>query len=136
MAALRAAPPDLKNMSKILFIEDDQDQIFLYQTKFELEGFEFIAARHGNEGINLAIEKQPDLILLDLVLIKEDGMEVLKKLKEDKKTSNIPVIILTNLAKKDLAQKGKDLGAVDFVVKSQTVPSDVVRIVKGVLKIN
>jgi len=125
--------PTQKN--KILFIEDDVDQIFLYQSKFELEGFEFFAARHGNEGINLAIEKQPDLILLDLVLIKEDGMEVLKQLKENEKTKKIPVIILTNLAKKDLAERGKELGAIGFFIKSQTVPSDIVRIVKEALSI-
>lgn len=126
--------PTKKN--RILFIEDDVDQIFLYQSKFELEGFEFLTARYGRDGLAIAAEKQPDLILLDLVLIKEDGMEVLKQLKENEKTKKITVIILTNLAKKDLAEKGKELGAIGFIIKSQTVPSDIVRIVKEALKVN
>lgn len=121
------------NKTKILFIEDDRDQIFLYQTKFELEGFEFLTARYGCEGLIIAVEKQPDLILLDLVLIKEDGMEILKQLKENGKTKKIPVIILTNLAKKDLAEKGKELGAVDFIVKAQTTPSEIVERVRKIL---
>lgn len=119
--------------SKILFIEDDVDQIFLYQSKFELEGFEFLTARYGRDGLAIAVEKQPDLILLDLVLIKEDGMEVLKKLKENEKTKKMPVIILTNLAKKDLAEKSKELGAIDFIVKAEVTPTDVVSKVKEVL---
>lgn len=123
--------PTKKN--RILFIEDDVDQIFLYQSKFELEGFEFLTARYGRDGLAIAVEKQPDLILLDLVLIKEDGMEILKQLKEDGKTKKIPVIILTNLAKKDLAEKSKELGAVDFIVKAEVTPTDIVSKVKKVL---
>lgn len=121
--------------NKILLIDDDQDQILLYQTKFELEGFVFLTSRFGEEGIDMAEEKQPDLILLDLVLIKEDGQCILEQLKNNRMTKKIPVIVLTNLAKKDLAERCAELGAVDFIVKAQTTPGEIVKRVKRILNI-
>jgi len=119
---------------KILLIDDDQDQIVLYQSKFELEGFEFFNSRFGNEGVTMAEKKQPDLILLDLILIQEDGQCILRELKKNRMTKKIPVIILTNLAKKDLAERCAELGAVDFIIKAQTTPGEIVKKVKTILK--
>ena len=117
----------------VLLIEDDPDQIFMYQTKFELEGFSFLSARKSSEGISFAKTKNPDIILLDLVLIAESGLDVLEVLKRDVTTQSIPVLILTNLVKKEAMQKAKELGAIDFLIKTDTVPSAVVAKVKEVL---
>lgn len=118
---------------KILLIEDDPDQIFLYQSKFEIEGFELVSSRTGDGGIALAKNEKPDAILLDLVLIAENGIDVLQKLKKDAMTKNIPVIILTNLVQKDKKAKAIELGAVAFLIKTDVMPSDVVKSVKEVL---
>ena len=119
---------------KILLIEDDPDQILLYQSKFELEGFELISSRTGDQGIVMAKTKKPDLILLDLVLIKENGLEVLAKLKSDAATSSIPVVILTNLVQEGKKEECQKLGAVDFIVKTDMMPAEVVNRVKKILK--
>ncbi|MFA6099031.1 MAG: response regulator [Patescibacteria group bacterium] len=119
---------------KILLIEDDPDQVFLYQSKFELEGFELAAARYGSEGLRLAREQKPDIILLDLVLIAESGLDVLAKLKKDPLTKNIPVVILTNLVQEDSVIKAKKMGATDFLTKTDVMPSDVVSRIREILK--
>lgn len=122
-----------QKQSTVLLIEDDPDQIFMYQNKFELEGFTCIFARKGDEGISLAKTRKPDIILLDLVLIAENGLDVLEKLKQNGATKNIPVVILTNLVKKEAMERAKNLGAVDFVVKTDTMPSGVVQKVRDIL---
>lgn len=119
---------------KILLIEDDTDQIFLYQSKFEIEGFELISSRTGDEGIAKAKTKKPDIILLDLVLIAESGIDVLAKLKKDPAIKSIPVIILTNLVQKGKMEKAKELGAADFLIKANMMPSEVVQRVREILK--
>ncbi len=118
----------------ILLIEDDPDQIFMYQSKFELEGFEFVSTRKGVEGIELAKTKKPDIILLDLVLIAESGLDVLGKLKQHPATKGIPVVILTNLVNKEAMDKAKELGAADFIVKTDIMPGEVVKRVRAILK--
>lgn len=119
---------------KILLIEDDPDQIFLYQSKFELEGFDFFSVRTGAEGLEMARTKKPDLILLDLVLIAESGVDVLVDLKKDPATESIPVVILTNSVKEGLIEKTKKLGAVDYIIKANMMPSEVVNRVGDILK--
>lgn len=125
----------MSKKQKILLIEDDPDQIFLYRSKFELEGFELISARYGAEGLRLAKEQKPDIILLDLVLIAESGLDVLANLKKDPATKDIPVLILTNLVQKDVKNKAKEQGAVDFLVKTNMMPADVVKRIKEIIKV-
>lgn len=122
------------NSPKLLLIEDDRDQIGMYKFKFEKEGFLFRSARNGREGVELAKSEQPDIILLDLILINESGIEVLKKLKADTGTRNIPVIMLTNLAKNDMKLQSESLGAVDFIMKTQITPGELVQRVNRQLK--
>ncbi|HLD27789.1 MAG TPA: response regulator [Patescibacteria group bacterium] len=120
---------------KILFIEDDPDQIFLYQTKFKLEGYDFISAKDGVEGLRLAEQEKPDLVLLDILLADENGIDILKNLKNNKKTKNIPVIVFTNFDKEEINQRAVALGAVGYVIKSKVVPSEIVKKVAEVLKL-
>ena len=119
----------------ILLIEDDPDQVFLYSTKFKLEGLKIISATNGVEGVKKVEAEKPDLILLDIVMDEMDGMEVLEKLKGDKNTKNIPVVLLTNLIKKDLMEKSKRLGAVGFWSKAEVLPTEIVSRVKLILNI-
>ncbi len=110
---------------KILIVEDEAT---LQKTLNDLllqEGYEILTAVDGLRGMELAFDKKPDLILLDIILPKMDGFEVLKKIKENKDTSQIPVIILTNLSSVNDIQKALDLGATTYLVKADFHLSDV-----------
>src|SRR5437867_3643718 len=98
-------------MKKILFIEDEPALQKTLGTILSRQGFEVIAALDGEAGMRLAKQKKPDLILLDLILPRIDGFELLKKFKADAETSAIPVIVLTNLEGATDVQKVLELGA-------------------------
>lgn len=126
--------PTLKNSKKsVLLVEDDEFLSELYATKLTLEGFEVIAATDGKKGLKLALEKKPDLILLDIILPKLDGFEVLKAIKADPAGKAVPVILLTNLSQRDEVNRGLELGAVDYLIKAHFMPSEVVKKIKSVI---
>lgn len=118
----------------VLLVEDDTFLANIYKTKFEMEGFKVDHAPNGEAGLRQAQKKEPDVILLDILLPKMDGYSVLEELKKDKKTSKIPVILLTNLGQKDDVEKGLSLGAADYLIKAHFKPSETVEKVKKVLK--
>jgi len=118
---------------KILLIEDDPFLLSMYSTKFELEEFKVICADDGEEGLKLARSSAPTIILLDILMPKMDGFEVLKELKKDKLTRHIPVILLTNLNQKDEIEKGLALGADDYLIKAHFMPSEVVEKIKKII---
>jgi len=120
---------------KILLVEDDNFLLNMYADKFRVEGFEVFIADNGAAGLKLAKEKAPDLILLDVLLPKMSGFEVLQELNKDPRSKNIPVILLTNLSQKEEVTKGLELGAKDFLIKAHFMPQEVVAKVKSVLKI-
>ena len=104
-------------MKTILFIEDEptlQKEIGRYLE----EEYEIISALDGEEGIEVAREKKPQLILLDLILPKKDGFEVLEEIKQDEELKDIPVIVLTNLEGSDEVQKALSLGAESYLIKA------------------
>lgn len=119
---------------KILVIEDDEFLSGMYITKFTKEGFDVVFSESGEGGIKKAKTEKPDLILLDILLPKMNGFDVLKRLKEDGSTALIPVIILTNLSQESDIKKGYELGAIDYLVKVYNIPSDVVSKVKKRIK--
>ena len=121
-------------MAKILFIEDDADQVLMYKIKFELHRHNFISANDGVEGLASAEQEQPDIILIDLLMDKMGGLEVLENLKSNSSTKNIPALIVTNLDKQELARKAMSLGAVDFIVKSKFSLKDILARVETYLK--
>jgi CheY-like chemotaxis protein len=103
---------------KILVVDDEPHIVKLVSSRLEANGYEVIAASDGKEGIEKAKEEQPDLILLDIAMPKMTGHEVLKKLKEDKDTKSIPVIMITGRSgAEDIVQCIADGGAVDYIVK-------------------
>jgi len=119
----------------VLLIEDDTFLGNIYKTKFEMEKFKVIVATDGLEGLEMAKKKKPDIILLDILMPKMDGFEVLENLKKDKSLASIPVVLLTNLGQKDDVDKGLGLGAVDYLIKAHYKPSETVDKVKSVLQL-
>lgn len=110
---------------KIMIIEDDSFVMDIYQTKLSQAGYEIIEAVNGIDAIKKLEKETPDLLLLDIVMPYVDGLEVLKKVKEDERLKNIPVILLTNLSQKEEVDKGLELGANDYLIKSHFTPSEV-----------
>jgi DNA-binding response OmpR family regulator len=118
---------------KILLIEDDPFLLSMYSTKFEIEKFNVLVADDGEKGLALAFKELPDIILLDILMPKMNGFEVLENLKASKDTRDIPVILLTNLNQKDEIEKGLSIGADDYLIKAHFMPSEVVEKIKKVL---
>jgi len=120
-------------MKKILFVEDESALQKTFGERLSPEGYEVIPALDGEIGLRLAKTKKPDLILLDLILPKVNGFEVLKELKEDKETKDIPVIVLTNLEGIGDVDKAIKLGATTYLVKAQYSLEELVEKIKKVL---
>jgi DNA-binding response OmpR family regulator len=118
---------------KILLVEDDPFLLSMYSTKFELEGFTVLSADNGEDGLRLSTGENIDIILLDILMPKMNGFEVLEELKKNDKTKKIPVILLTNLNQKDEIERGLALGADDYLIKAHFMPSEVVEKIKKVL---
>ena len=118
---------------KILLVEDDSFLSGMYAAKFELENFKVIMAEDGDKAVRLALKESPDIILLDIILPKINGFEVLRQLKANRLTAEIPVIFLTNLSQKDEIEQGLKMGAKDFLIKAHFMPSEVVEKIKKAL---
>jgi len=117
-------------MKKILFIEDEQALQRALGDILGKEDYEVISALDGETGLKLAETKEPDLILLDVILPKMKGFDVLKKLKEDPDTKEIPVIILTNLEEMQHVEEALRLGATTYLVKTDYTLEEVIEKVK------
>jgi len=121
-------------MKRILFIEDESAlQKTLGETLRE-NGYEVVSALDGESGVKLAKTKKPNLILLDLILPKLPGFEVLKQLKKEEETKDIPVIVLTNLEEVKDVEKAMELGATSYLVKANYSLKEVVDKVKTALE--
>lgn len=118
---------------KILIIEDEEMLSNMYQVKFEHEGFQIIKAADGEQGLTIAAKEKPSFILLDVIMPKMDGFSVLKKLKADPATKDIPVMLLTNLGQDEDVKKGNELGAVGYLVKANITPSEVLAKVRSLM---
>lgn len=120
-------------MSKILVVEDERSLQKALSDALVKEGMEVINALDGEIGLSLAKKEMPDLILLDLILPKIDGFEVLKQLKADATTVKIPVVVLTNLENSGDVERVLALGATNYLVKSNYELEEIVQKVKNVL---
>ncbi len=123
----------MDDKKKVLVVEDEE--ILLTALKEELVegGYNTEGANDGQEGLEKVKSFQPDLILLDLIMPKMDGMQVLKHLKEDAATKDIPVVILTNLSDYERISDALALGAKDYLVKANYSLNDLLEKVKTVL---
>ena len=115
---------------KILIIEDEEIILSLLQRKLEKEGYEVFVARDGKEGITKMKELNPHLILLDIVMPKMGGLEVLERMNKDEKLKNIPVIVVSNSGQPVELDKARELGAIDWLVKTEFDPQEVIKKVK------
>lgn len=121
--------------SRILLVDDDPMIIRMYQRKLEHDGFDLTIAFNGEEGLEAVKKSKPELILLDIMMPKLNGIETLKALKSNAKTKNIPVIILTNLGDRpEDVEKAKALGAADYLVKANVELADLVIKIKKLIK--
>lgn len=121
-------------MAKILLVDDDELMVKMYQGKFVDDGYDVEVATNGEQGLIKTLEFKPDLVLLDIMMPEIDGLQVLKKLKENEETKKIPVILLTNVGGSDEdVERGLGLGAVAYMVKAHYDAKDVVKKVKEVL---
>lgn len=118
---------------QVLIIEDDPLLIKMYKTKLLNEGFEVLTAADGQEGLGLALKHFPDAIILDVMMPKLSGLDMLKKLSKDPKASQIPVVIISNLSQSDEAQKAQELGAKEYLIKANFTPKEVIEKVKQYL---
>jgi len=115
---------------KILIIEDEEALSSVLKEKFETEGYFVSVAKNGEEGLALVDRAMPDIILLDLILPKLDGFQVLEALKADPDKKSIPVVVLSNLGEDDSIKRAILLGAADYFVKSQHPIKEIVEKVK------
>ena len=118
----------------ILLIEDDSLLIKMYKTKFTAEGFEVIVAEEGESGLKMALENPVNFIILDIMMPKLSGLEVLETLRQHPKGKTIPVIVLSNLDQEEKAQKALQLGAKEFLVKANFTPAQIVEKVRKYLE--
>lgn len=116
----------METKKKILLVEDDEALAAVYKSRLELEGFETLEVNNGEKALSAAIEFRPDLILLDVMMPKISGFDVLDILRNTPETGNIKVIMLTALSQPKDKEKAEALGVDDYLVKSQVVIGDVV----------
>lgn len=122
-------------MTKILIIEDDIVLQKALNEYLSAEGFEVSAAGDGELGVQMALEERPSLILLDLVLPKKDGYEVLKDIRGDEDSKHIPIVLLTNLGSISDVEKALELGATTYLVKADYKLEEITAKIKEILNI-
>jgi CheY-like chemotaxis protein len=115
----------------VLLVEDDQTFADMYRLRLELDGYRVIEAGDGQTALEVATTAQPDLIFLDIKLPHVDGLTVLEALRRQESTRNTPVVILSSYGEDDLRERGLELGALEYLIKSHVVPDEVSRAIPG-----
>jgi two-component system response regulator VicR len=116
----------IKIMKKILLIEDEEIMIDLLQKKLAREGYEISVARDGEEGLKAVKELKPDLVLLDIVMPKMSGLEVMEEIAKDRELKKIPIIVVSNSGQPVELDRAQKLGAKDWLVKTEFDPQEVI----------
>ncbi|MFH1597737.1 MAG: response regulator [Patescibacteria group bacterium] len=104
---------------KILIVEDETAFLYAMQSKLSLKGYEVITATLAEDGLSILAKEKVDLIILDVILPKMDGFDFLREIKSKKETQAIPVVIASNISSKQNIDSGIELGAKDYLVKSE-----------------
>ena len=122
----------MKNKPVVLLVEDDPFLSSVLRMKLEKESFKVVRASDGDEALNFLIEQgvKPDLILLDLILPKKNGFEVLETIRQDPLLEKLPVIIISNLGQPSDIERGKALGVIDYFIKARLSVEELVNKVK------
>src|SRR5579871_3055558 len=119
---------------RLLLIEDNPDTRQIYKDVFEREGFEVLQAEDGEKGLTYAQATLPDVILLDIMLPKLNGFDLLKRLRAQKETQDLPVMIFSALADASDKRKAADLGVTEYSIKAFNSPKQVVGRVRALLE--
>jgi len=114
----------------ILLVEDDEELASVYMARFEAEGFATARANNGEQALAKVLEAKPDLILLDIMMPRVSGFDVLDILRNTPQTQHAKVIMMSALSSDKDVQKAKALGVDDYIIKSQVAMADVVHIVR------
>lgn len=133
-AAAPVAPGE--HARRILLVEDDDALANVYETRLRAEGFDLKRVPNGEDALSSAVQFKPDLILLDVMMPKVSGFDVLDILRNTPETSNVKVIMLTALSQDSDKDRANKLGADDYLVKSQVVIADVVERIRHHLNLN
>ncbi|HOS87925.1 MAG TPA: response regulator [Candidatus Pacearchaeota archaeon] len=121
-------------MKKILIIEDEKILSEMYRLKFEKEGYQVFSAIDVDEGVKITKEASPNLIILDILLPKENGLSFLEKIKDQKEiTTNIPVVVMSNFDDKETRERALALGIKEYIIKSNYDPNEILKKVKAYL---
>ena len=117
----------------ILIIEDETALLYALEAELSYAGFQIMTATEGKDGLEKIKRFKPDLVVLDIMLPDIDGLEILKQIKEDPQMKSIPVIIVSNLEKKETVEKGLKLGAKEYIIKTQYTLEEVLKKIKETL---
>jgi len=123
-----------ESFKSILLVDDDLTLREMYSERLKADGFTVEMAKDGEEALSKATDIQPNVILLDIMMPKINGLDVLKRLREQEETKNIPVIVLTALIQDREKMESITRGADDYIVKSETMPGEVIQKIKTVLE--
>ena len=118
------------NTKSVLIVDDEESLVSVLSRKFEDEGITAHVAYNGKQGLEMALEKHPDIILLDIMMPEMDGFDVMKNLQEDEWGKTVPIILLTNSSSIDTVAKAVSTGMSEFLVKTDIRLEDVVQKVK------
>src|SRR5579859_1655328 len=122
-------------LKKILIVEDDLTLAKMYRKKFEVSNFEVTQAADGEEGLEMALNSHPDLILLDIMMPKVDGIAMMDQLRKDPWGKNVPIIILTNLdASDEIIQRVIVDQPSYYILKSNSIPEEIIEKANSILK--
>jgi CheY-like chemotaxis protein len=129
MSGVSSEPPDdapAPEEVRVLLVEDDQAAAEMYRLKLEIDGYTVTVAPDGESALRLATQTPlPDLVFLDIRLPGMDGFEVLERIRADERTRNLPVVILSNYGEDELVRRGRRLGVLEYLIKSQATPAQV-----------
>lgn len=120
-------------MSKILIIEDDPLIVKIYTTRLTADGYQVFSSDNGEEGLTLAEQEIPDLVLLDVMMPKLDGFAVLERIRMNAQMKTTPVIMYSNLAQDSEIARAKELGVTEFIAKAGISPMEMVEKIKQYL---
>ena len=129
-----AVPKKDEDEVRVLFVEDDPAVAQMYKLKLELDGYQVDIADDGEQAVARATSDPPDIVFLDIRLPKLDGLGVLEALRKHTRTRHLPVVILSNYSERELIDRGMKLGALEYLIKSQTTPAKVAGGVEAWLK--
>ncbi len=119
-------------MKTILLIDDEPDQILMIGERLKAQGYNFISARNGEEGLKMVKNEKPDLVIVDLVIPKVDGFEVCRCIKQDSETKDIPVIMVSAYGMKEFGKAAVEIGA-DDCLKRPHEENDLINAIENLL---